>query len=91
VTECWGALRVARTLPKPGSAGIAARRCLRRLRTVGRRSGQRPLAVFFCDLVGSTELSERHGPEEYAYVLKDYRALAIGAIEPSKPMYRSTW
>ena len=52
---------------------------------------RRLLAVLFCDLVGSTELSERHGPEEYAYVLKEYRALAIGAIQPSKPMYRSTW
>jgi class 3 adenylate cyclase len=38
--------------------------------------------VLFCDLVGSTELSERPGPEEYAYILKEYRALAIGAIEP---------
>jgi class 3 adenylate cyclase/predicted ATPase len=44
--------------------------------------GQRPLAVLFCDLVGSTELSERLGPEDYAYILKEYRALAIGAIEP---------
>jgi class 3 adenylate cyclase len=43
---------------------------------------RRPLAVLFCDLVGSTELSERSGPEEYAYILKEYRALAIRAIEP---------
>jgi hypothetical protein len=27
------------------------------------------------------KLSERPGPEEYAYILKEYRALAIGAIE----------
>jgi class 3 adenylate cyclase len=52
---------------------------------------RRLLAVLFCDLVGSTELSERHGPEEYAYILKEYRALGIGVIEPSKPTYRSTW
>ena len=43
---------------------------------------QRHLTVLFCDLVGSTELSEALGAEEYAYVLKEYQALACTAIEP---------
>ena len=42
---------------------------------------QRHLTVLFCDLVDSTELSEVLGPEEYAYVLKEYQALAAAAIE----------
>jgi class 3 adenylate cyclase/predicted ATPase len=43
---------------------------------------QRHLIVLFCDLVGSTELSEELGAEEYAYVLKEYQALAYTAMEP---------
>ena len=43
---------------------------------------RRHLTVLFCDLVGSTELSEELGPEEYAYVLKEYQALTVAAIEP---------
>lgn len=42
---------------------------------------QRPLTVLFCDLVGSTQLSEQLGPEEYAYVLKEYQALMRAAVE----------
>ena len=42
---------------------------------------QRHLTVLFCDLVNSTELSEVLGPEEYAYVVKEYQALAVAAIE----------
>lgn len=42
---------------------------------------QRYLTALFCDLVDSTELSEALGPEEYAYVLKEYQALAVAEIE----------
>ena len=43
---------------------------------------QRHLTVLFCDLVGSTQLSEELGPEEYAYVLKEYQVLTLAAVEP---------
>jgi class 3 adenylate cyclase/predicted ATPase len=43
---------------------------------------QRHLTVLFCDLVGSTQLSEQLGPEEYAYVLKEYQVLTLAAVEP---------
>jgi class 3 adenylate cyclase/predicted ATPase len=43
---------------------------------------QRHLTVLFCDLVGSTQLSEALGPEEYAYVLKEYQVLTLAAVEP---------
>ena len=42
---------------------------------------QRHLTVLFCDLADSTELSGLLGPEEYAYLLKEYQALAVAAIE----------
>lgn len=49
---------------------------------------QRHLTVLFCDLVGSTELSETLGLEEYAYVLKEYQGLAVAAIEPFEGQVR---
>jgi hypothetical protein len=37
------------------------------------RGQRRQLTVMFCDLVGSTALSERLDPEELREVLQDYR------------------
>ena len=42
---------------------------------------RRQLTVMFCDLVGSTALSERLDPEDYREVLSAYQEAARGAIE----------
>ncbi len=42
---------------------------------------RRQLTVLFCDLVGSTELSQRLDPEVYRQVLQAYQARAAAAIE----------
>lgn len=45
-------------------------------------SGQRrPLTVLFCDLVGSTPLSERLDPEDYAELVFDYQELTRDVVE----------
>ncbi len=42
---------------------------------------RRPLTVMFCDLVGSTELSQRLDPEELRDVTRAYQALCSSAVE----------
>lgn len=44
------------------------------------RGARRQLTVLFCDLVGSTSLSERLDPEEMRDVLRDYQAIAEEVI-----------
>jgi class 3 adenylate cyclase len=41
---------------------------------------RRPLAIMFCDLVGSTELSGRLDPEEYSEVLIAYREMCFSIV-----------
>lgn len=41
---------------------------------------QRPVSVLFCDLIGSTELSESLGAEEYSYLLSSYQEGATTAV-----------
>jgi class 3 adenylate cyclase len=44
---------------------------------VGAEGERRQLTVMFCDLVGSTELSTRHDPEDLPELIGDYhRAVA---------------
>ncbi|MGH8012256.1 MAG: ATP-binding protein [Candidatus Binataceae bacterium] len=45
--------------------------------TVGER---RQLTVMFCDLVGSTELSQRTDPEELAKIIRGYHELCAAAV-----------
>jgi class 3 adenylate cyclase/predicted ATPase len=42
---------------------------------------RRHVTVMFCDLVGSTELSERLDPEDYAEVIRAYRAVCSRYID----------
>jgi class 3 adenylate cyclase len=42
---------------------------------------RRPLTVLFCDLVGSTPLSERLDPEDYAELVFDYQELTRDVVE----------
>ena len=42
---------------------------------------RRQLTVMFCDLVGSTAISERMDPEEYREVITVYQSVATKAIE----------
>lgn len=41
-----------------------------------REAERRQLTILFCDLVGSTPLSEKLDPEEYRQVIKDYHEVA---------------
>ncbi len=43
---------------------------------------RRQLTVMFCDLVGSTALSEKLDPEEYRKVIVEYRTAVAQAISP---------
>ncbi len=52
-----------------------------RLRDSGRAEGERrQLTVMFCDLVGSTALSEQLDPEEYGEVVRAYQAASAAVI-----------
>ena len=42
---------------------------------------RRQLTVVFCDLVGSTELSERLDPEEFRDVVRDYQSVCEEVID----------
>jgi len=45
------------------------------------RAERRQLTVLFCDLVGSTSLSEKLDPEEYRRLIKDYHRVAAAVVE----------
>ncbi len=47
----------------------------------GREAERRQLTVMFCDLVGSTPLSEKLDPEEFRQVILDYQQLAGEVIQ----------
>ena len=42
---------------------------------------RRQLTVMFCDLVGSTELSQKMDPEDYREIIRAYQATCKSAIE----------
>ena len=42
---------------------------------------RRQVTVLFCDLVGSTALSNTHDPEEYRSILSSYHESCIGAVQ----------
>src|SRR5690242_21692805 len=42
---------------------------------------RRQVTVLFCDLVGSTALSNTHDPEEYRAILTRYHATCIQAVQ----------
>ncbi len=46
-----------------------------------RRAERRQLTILFCDLVDSTQLSEKLDPEEYRQVILDYHQVAKTVIE----------
>ena len=45
-----------------------------------REAERRQLAVLFCDLVGSTELSRRHDPEDLRDLMRRYQDAVSGAV-----------
>lgn len=47
-----------------------------------RSAERRQITVMFCDLVGSTALSERLDPEDLRVIVRKYQALAAQQIEP---------
>src|SRR5262249_61619986 len=65
--------------PAPAQAGPApapepSRRTL--------EAERRQVTVMFCDLVASTELSQRLDPEDYRAVVRAYQAAAAAALQP---------
>ena len=46
----------------------------------GRVAERRQLTILFCDLVGSTSLSEKMDPEDYRQMILDYQHVAEGVI-----------
>lgn len=63
----------------PASTGVTSVRPVSSLRDIP-EADRRQLTVMFCDLVGSTSLSERLDPEELRDVLSDYQAVCAKAI-----------
>jgi class 3 adenylate cyclase/tetratricopeptide (TPR) repeat protein len=45
-----------------------------------REAERRQLTVLFCDLVGSTELSHRHDPEDLRELIRNYQDAVTGAV-----------
>ena len=60
------------------SKGVAGSRSPTEPEPAGER---RQLTVMFCDLVGSTQLSQQLDPEEWRYVLAQYRDAAAAAVK----------
>ena len=52
-------------------------------RDAQREAERRQLTVMFCDLLGSTALSERLDPEELREVVSAYHATCASAIDPT--------
>jgi class 3 adenylate cyclase/tetratricopeptide (TPR) repeat protein len=48
--------------------------------TPHREAERRQIAVLFCDLVGSTELSRRHDPEDFRELMRRYQDAVSGAV-----------
>jgi len=71
--ECGAALKTAPPETKASSAKKDSQR--------PRRAERRQLTVLFCDLVGSTPLSERLDPEEFRQVITDYHHVADQVIQ----------
>lgn len=46
----------------------------------GRQAERRQLSIMFCDLVGSTELSQRLDPEDLRTVMRQYQGVVAGAV-----------
>lgn len=69
-------VRVPDRSPPENTAGI--RPSIESLTAQGER---RQVTVLFCDLVGSTALSNTHDPEEYRSILSRYHESCIGAIQ----------
>jgi class 3 adenylate cyclase/predicted ATPase len=67
--ECGTALHVPDTRPQARDAARAARSAERR-----------QLTVMFCDLVGSTALSEQLDPEEWRTVVREYQRISAEVI-----------
>lgn len=49
-------------------------------RATGRQAERRQLTLLFCDLVGSTALSQRIDPEEFRDVMRNYQDAVSGAV-----------
>src|SRR6185436_16791691 len=62
----------------PNGIGTAVAPSVESLTAQGER---RQVTVLFCDLVGSTALSNTHDPEEYRSILSRYHESCVGAIQ----------
>ncbi|HTS53678.1 MAG TPA: adenylate/guanylate cyclase domain-containing protein [Burkholderiales bacterium] len=73
-----GAAALAPETPQLNAAATSVPPSIESLTAQGER---RQVTVLFCDLVGSTALSNTHDPEEYRAILARYHETCIGAIQ----------
>ena len=66
---------ISDTLPKPAQADSTSL-----LQAHATEAERRQLTVLFCDLVGSTELSHRLGPEEYRELVRTYQSACAEVV-----------
>ena len=74
---CGQTLGAEQSQPKPAPAPSTAIAPIHEATNAGRRQ----LTVMFCDLVGSTAISEQLDPEEMARLLTDYRKTCSKVVE----------
>jgi len=74
-------LGAASSLSPAGAPGEGAEPARRTSPTAAVEAERRQLTVMFCDLVGSTELSQRLDPEELREITRAYQDTAKAAIE----------
>jgi class 3 adenylate cyclase/tetratricopeptide (TPR) repeat protein len=69
--------------PKCGAENSGSPRACRTCKTVlsAREVERRHLTVFFCDLVGSTALSQELDPEELSDLIREYQGACAAAVE----------
>jgi class 3 adenylate cyclase/tetratricopeptide (TPR) repeat protein len=67
--------------PQPPSINVSAAEIPDSIESLTSQGERRQVTVLFCDLVGSTALSNTHDPEEYRSILARYHETGIGAIQ----------
>ncbi|MFC6689314.1 AAA family ATPase [Jhaorihella thermophila] len=72
---------VARRRMVAAAATLAERPAAGRVKTTPHPGERRRLTVIFCDLVGSTELSVRLDPEDFADLVQHFTLSVTGAVE----------
>ncbi|HME70904.1 MAG TPA: adenylate/guanylate cyclase domain-containing protein [Myxococcota bacterium] len=82
VLSWMGSARAEASAPRPAAHTVARVSSERVAAPDVAEAERRQLTVMFCDLVGSTELSQRLDAEDLRTVVRAYQEAASGAIQP---------